>query len=265
MYLTRTKFQNFVVQIRRKLWNNVKTIFEGTFYTKIIDFFELFFNGKKTDFFKKWHFQTWQNSWATTIRRNNFIFSLFFLLSSIFSDPKQLVVACYGQLPPDNYNRRPSRPQANEPPVQERVYLDEQYDYDQSNPINSNTNVDEDDDAIGRTETRPGKNTNIRQGPPLQGLLSFGDESADCKRKYRTLPHEKYCDVYFEQSGCEGQTEKSQAILRACPNGLVYTGNGRNGLIGVCDYPHRAECSGKERHSKSRTTNFNFFLNLSSL
>ena len=170
-----------------------------------------------------------------------------------FPDPKQLLVACYGQLPPDNYNRRPSRPQANEPPVQERVYLEEQYDYDQSNPINGNTNDDDDDDAIGRTETRPGngKNTNIRQGPPLQGLLSFGDESADCKRKYRTLPHEKYCDVYFEQSGCEGQTEKTQAILRACPNGLVYTGNGRNGLIGVCDYPHRAECAGKERHSKS--------------
>ena len=126
---------------------------------------------------------------------------------------------------------------------------------------NKNINVDEDDDSNlyeggGRKETKPGnsnsafKNAPIRQGPPLQGLLSYGDESADCKPKYRTLPHEKYCDVYFEQSGCEGQTEKSQAILRACPNGLVYTGNGRNGLIGVCDYPHRAECNGKERHSK---------------
>merc|ERR1712008_490448 len=38
-------------------------------------------------------------------------------------------------------------------------------------------------------------------------------------------------------------------ILRACPNGLTYTGNGRSGLIGVCDYPHRAECVGSERHN----------------
>lgn len=165
--------------------------------------------------------------------------------------------ACFAQLPPDggNYNRRPARPPINEPPVQERAYLDE-YDYDQ----NSRSSDDDDDggnapyDTIGRTDTRPGKNAPIRQGPPLQGLLSFGDDSVDCKRKYRTLPHEKYCDVYYEQSGCEGQIEKSQAILRACPNGLVYTGNGRNGLIGVCDYPHRAECSGKERHNPPQST-----------
>jgi hypothetical protein len=182
-------------------------------------------------------------------------------------------IACYGQLQPDNYNRRsngPSRPQQvqppqqqqlNEPPVQERSYLDD-YDYDQQQQTaqNKNFNEEEDDDNLyegagGRTANRPvnTKNAPIRQGPPLQGLLSFGDTSADCKPKYRTLPHEKYCDVYFEQSGCDGQTEKSQAILRACPNGLVYTGNGRNGLIGVCDYPHRAECAGKERHSKLTT------------
>ncbi len=188
-------------------------------------------------------------------------------------------IACYGQLQPDNYNRRsngPSRPQQvqppqqpsqqqqpiNEPPVQERSYL-EDYDYNErpQTAQNKNFNEEEEDDenlyegAGGRTANRPvnPKNAPIRQGPPLQGLLSFGDESADCKPKYRTLPHEKYCDVYFEQSGCDGQTEKSQAILRACPNGLVYTGNGRNGLIGVCDYPHRAECAGKERHSKLTT------------
>lgn len=173
-------------------------------------------------------------------------------LSCSFRQNQRLLAVCFAQQPPDGGYRRPARPQVNEPPpVQERSYLDE-YDYDQ----NSRNNDDEDDggsapyDGIGRTDTRPGKNAPIRQGPPLQGLLSFGDDSVDCKRKYRTLPHEKYCDVYYEQSGCEGQIEKSQAILRACPNGLVYTGNGRNGLIGVCDYPHRAECNGKERHSK---------------
>lgn len=181
---------------------------------------------------------------------------LFFRVLSFFfpTQNQRLVAACFAQQPQDGGYRRPARPPANEaPPVQERAYLDE-YDYDQNS---RNNDEDEDDggnnapyDGIGRTDTRPGKNAPIRQGPPLQGLLSFGDDSGDCKRKYRTLPHEKYCDVYYEQSGCEGQIEKSQAILRACPNGLVYTGNGRNGLIGVCDYPHRAECNGKERHSK---------------
>ena len=98
----------------------------------------------------------------------------------------------------------------------------------------------------GGGRLRPVSNGNelIRKGPPLQGLIyddggdgGFGYNYRDCK--VRTLPHEEYCDVYYYQTSCND----GKAILRSCPNGLVYTGNGRNGLIGVCDYPHRADCS----------------------
>jgi len=98
----------------------------------------------------------------------------------------------------------------------------------------------------GGERLRPVSNGNelIRKGPPLQGLIyddgqdgGFGYNYRDCK--VRTLPHEEYCDVYYYQTSCND----GKAILRSCPNGLVYTGNGRNGLIGVCDYPHRADCS----------------------
>ncbi len=83
-------------------------------------------------------------------------------------------------------------------------------------------------------------------GPgPLSALLN-----SDCRAKTRTIPHEKYCDLYYHATGCDD----GQSLLRSCPNGLLYTGGGRHGLIGVCDYPHNVECPpGKERHSKSLT------------
>ena len=85
--------------------------------------------------------------------------------------------------------------------------------------------------------------------PPKQSGPSINSYyQTDCKARERTLPHEKYCDHFYQLNGCSGSDD--QAILRACPNGLTYTGNGRSGLIGVCDYPHRAECVGSERHSK---------------
>lgn len=71
-------------------------------------------------------------------------------------------------------------------------------------------------------------------------------KNADCRVKTRTLPHETYCDLYYHTTGCEGD----QALLRSCPNGLLHTGGGRSGLIGVCDYPHNVDCSEKEKHSK---------------
>jgi len=74
----------------------------------------------------------------------------------------------------------------------------------------------------------------------------------DCKSRERTLPHEKYCDHFYQLNSCSGSDD--QAILRSCPNGLVYTGTGRNGLIGVCDYPHRSECAGRERHNPPIST-----------
>ena len=70
--------------------------------------------------------------------------------------------------------------------------------------------------------------------------------NSDCRVKTRTLPHEKYCDLYYHTTGCDGD----QALLRSCPNGLLYTGTGRSGLIGVCDYPHNVDCIDKEKHSK---------------
>ncbi len=91
---------------------------------------------------------------------------------------------------------------------------------------------------------RPRPNSLGGGGPgPLSALLN-----SDCRSKTRTIPHEKYCDLYYHATGCDD----GQSLLRSCPNGLLYTGGGRHGLIGVCDYPHNVECPpGKERHSKS--------------
>lgn len=90
----------------------------------------------------------------------------------------------------------------------------------------------------------PNTNQLIRKGAPLEGLIydeggdgGYGYNNRNCK--VRTLPQEDYCDVYYSQSSCDD----GKANLRSCPNGLVYTGNGRNGLIGVCDYAHRADCT----------------------
>ena len=159
--------------------------------------------------------------------------------------------------------------------LQER-YIDYDYADDTSNDDDrgnlqylSTTDDRRDTDPANRNRQRVPSNANtlknIRKGPPLQGLIyddggqgGFGYNFRDCK--VRTLPHEEYCDVYYYQTSCND----GKAVIRSCPNGLVYTGNGRNGLIGVCDYPHRADCSKsiqsadgytdriteKERHSK---------------
>lgn len=119
--------------------------------------------------------------------------------------------------------------------------------------------VDDDAAAVRTKQRLPTLNALVRKGPPIQGLIDFDDgnngygfgRGGACKA--RTLPHEQYCDVYYYSTDCDN----NKALIRACPNGLVYTGNGRNGLIGVCDYPHRADCTGKdsrtikERHSES--------------
>ena len=127
---------------------------------------------------------------------------------------------------------RPAAP----PQAQERAYLDYN-DYDDYSP--------------GQVAPAASATTGERgRSPPKQSGPSLNQYSyqTDCKTRERTLPHEKYCDHFYQLNGCSGSDD--QAILRSCPNGLVYTGTGRNGLIGVCDYPHRSECSGAERHSK---------------
>eukprot|EP00094_Tigriopus_californicus_P011716 TCALIF_11320-PA protein Name:"Similar to cpg-2 Chondroitin proteoglycan 2 (Caenorhabditis briggsae)" AED:0.29 eAED:0.29 QI:0/0.2/0/0.83/0.6/0.5/6/0/405 len=77
-------------------------------------------------------------------------------------------------------------------------------------------------------------------------LTQFNKETSwkltimNCRSKTRHRPHEKYCDLYYHTTGCDD----GQALLRSCPNGLVFTGTGRPGLMGVCDYPHNVECQG---------------------
>merc|ERR1711963_777796 len=124
--------------------------------------------------------------------------------------------------------------------AQERSYLDYN-DYDDYSP--------------GQVAPAASATTGERgRSPPKQSGASLNQYSyqTDCKTRERTLPHEKYCDHFYQLNGCSGSDD--QAILRACPNGLVYTGTGRSGLIGVCDYPHRSECSGAERHNPPIST-----------
>jgi len=88
--------------------------------------------------------------------------------------------------------------------------------------------------------------------PPRRQVSSSRNTltNSDCRVKTRTLPHEKYCDLYYHTTGCDGD----QALLRSCPNGLLYTGTGRSGLIGVCDYPHNVDCIDKEKHNPPIST-----------
>ncbi|XP_059094159.1 chitin-binding domain protein cbd-1-like isoform X1 [Tigriopus californicus] len=72
---------------------------------------------------------------------------------------------------------------------------------------------------------------------------------SDCRSKTRHRPHEKYCDLYYHTTGCDD----GQALLRSCPNGLVFTGTGRPGLMGVCDYPHNVECQGTKHNPRIST------------
>ena len=86
----------------------------------------------------------------------------------------------------------------------------------------------------------------VRQNRPNSLLNPYGNGNGDCRQKTKTIPHDKYCDLYYHTTGCDD----SQSLLRSCPNGLLYTGSGRHGLIGVCDYPHNVNCGQKKKHSK---------------
>merc|ERR1712238_385020 len=125
------------------------------------------------------------------------------------------------------------RPAAGPPVAQERAIYD-YTDYEDYSPQPAAAEIS----TSGERGRLPPK----QPGPSVNSYYQ-----TDCKARERTLPHEKYCDHFYQLNGCSGNDD--QAILRACPNGLTYTGNGRSGLIGVCDYPHRAECVGSERHN----------------
>jgi len=117
-------------------------------------------------------------------------------------------------------------------PSSDRTFLDYDYDLDDE-PVFS---------SPPRTQSRSRPPPPPRGPGPLNALLQ-----SDCRSKTRTLPHEKYCDLYYHATGCDD----GQRLLRSCPNGLLYTGGGRPGLIGVCDYPHNVDCTlREEKHSE---------------
>ncbi len=161
------------------------------------------------------------NNWKVNLRR---LYTTFYFWLSWYL---LLSLAVFGQ--------RQSLPLIPQQQAQERAYLE--YDY-------GDEAVDQYDNS-GRVRGGQPRPPVRSQPPPLNYYQT------DCKAKERTLPHEKYCDLFYQLNGCTGSDD--QAIQRSCPNGLIYTGNGRHGLIGVCDYPHRADCNGKEHYSKSLT------------
>ena len=79
---------------------------------------------------------------------------------------------------------------------------------------------------------------------PGGGGQAAGLQGRDaCKSGAKTVAHEDQCDLYYE-------CYEGQGFLTSCPNGLVYGGEGRFGLIGMCDYPHNVNCVGREGRSK---------------
>lgn len=157
-----------------------------------------------------------------------------FLLTLCFA------AAALGQLEPSNPsgriplpNRRSDGPLLNS---KDRTFLDN-YDY-----------IDTDDE-VPFLEGSPRERINGQQKfQKRPNLVS----SSDCRQKTRTVAHETYCDLYYTKTGCDD----GQALLRSCPNGLMYTGNGRHGLIGVCDYPHNVHCpeNKKRQHNPPIST-----------
>ena len=86
-------------------------------------------------------------------------------------------------------------------------------------------------------------NSLFRNPPNSNTRTSSLSGPESCKSRSRTVSHETACDLYYE-------CYEGQGFLQACPNGLVYKNTGRNGLIGVCDYPHNVNCANREERSK---------------
>ncbi|KAG8186739.1 hypothetical protein JTE90_009808 [Oedothorax gibbosus] len=66
--------------------------------------------------------------------------------------------------------------------------------------------------------------------------LAQNQRGPTCKRDTGLMPHDQYCDFYWE-------CENGVAHEMQCPNGLAFSGKQR-GLIQNCDYPHRVGCPG---------------------
>jgi len=172
-------------------------------------------------------------------------------------------------LPPLRIQNRQQIYDEPEPQIADRRFQDYYYDSDvpepseaglqslEPNPIPTYDDASPGTDAAIRSRPPPRLDVPVRQGPGLPGLQQYEEYEFDRSCQYsacrcRTVPHPDYADVYFEERNC---TSGSGRLIKACPNGLVYTGNGRNGLVSVCDYPHRASWSyGRERHNPPIST-----------
>lgn len=150
-----------------------------------------------------------------------------------------------------------------EPPqVADRRFQDYYYDSDVPEAQDNSLQNIQYDETLGtenavRNKPPPRLDFPVRSGPGISGLQQYEEYEFDRSCQYsscrcRTAPHPDYADVFFEERNC---TSSSGRLIKACPNGLVYTGNGRNGLVSVCDYPHRASWSfGRERHNPPIST-----------
>ena len=92
---------------------------------------------------------------------------------------------------------------------------------------------------------RPNEGGGYQRRPTTSGLV--GKEA--CQSGAKSTAHESACDLYYD-------CYEGQGFLQQCPNGLVFAGDGRFGLIGECDYPHNIPCSGRGERSKYSHSNY---------
>merc|ERR1712115_127354 len=90
---------------------------------------------------------------------------------------------------------------------------------------------------------RPNDNGYRPRNRPPTGLVGKGS----CKSGAKSVGHESACDLYYD-------CYEGQGFLQSCPNGLVYAGDGRFGLVGECDYPHNVNCQGRPEMNPPQST-----------
>ena len=96
--------------------------------------------------------------------------------------------------------------------------------------------------APKRQSFKPRPNTNDGYRPRNRAPTGLvGKES--CKSGAKSVGHESACDLYYD-------CYEGQGFLQSCPNGLVFGGDGRFGLVGECDYPHNVNCQGRPEMSE---------------
>jgi len=97
-------------------------------------------------------------------------------------------------------------------------------------------------------------------GPPVQKSQYSGNngynrgvtqglsgKDACQQRNAKSAAHESACDLYYD-------CYEGQGFLQSCPNGLVYNGDGKFGLINSCDYPHNVDCASTPERNPPQST-----------